>query len=327
MRLRTVRRLGLVAAAFGLALSAAGTAAAAPVPGSPGDIEAQIDQKWNQLEPLLEQWNGVHDKLVANQAKVAQLQEQIKPLKTQIDLAQARVGALSARYYEFGPGTKLNALLASGSPATLVDQLNTLNEVARNETATVADVAKLRAQFEQQERPIDALVAQLAQQQSQLDAQRTSLNAQLAQLQQMRTTAYGNSSTGTGSLRPVTCPQVYTGDAGSRAAKFACDQIGKPYVWAADGPKAYDCSGLTLAAWRSVGVTLPHNAYEQKQVTARVSYANLHVGDLVFYYSDVHHVVIYVGNGWVVSAPTYGIPVEMQKIDMARVNSYGRPGS
>jgi cell wall-associated NlpC family hydrolase len=321
-----MRRIVLLVGAFGLVLGGAGTAAAAPAPASPGDIEAQIDQTWNKLEPLLEQWNGVHEKLVANQAKVAELQNQIKPLKLKVDLAQARVGALSAKYYEYGPGTKLNALLISGSPVTLVDQLSTLDEVARNETASVADVVKLRTQFEQQEKPIDAMVAQLAQQQATLDAQKVDLNSQIQKLQQMRLAAYGDSATGTGSLRPVTCPQVYNGDAGSKAAKFACDQIGKKYVWAAAGPNTYDCSGLTLAAWRSVGVSLPHNAYEQKQVTTRISNASLRPGDLVFYYSDVHHVVIYVGNGWVVSAPTYGIPVEMQKIDMSRVNAYGRPG-
>jgi peptidoglycan DL-endopeptidase CwlO len=323
-----VRRLALVVGAFALVVGGAGTAAAAPAaPGSPGDIETQIDTTWNQLEPLLESWNGVHDKLVANQTKVAQLQQQIKPLKLQMDLAQARVGALSAKYYEYGPGNKLNALLLSGSPTTLVDQISTLDEVARNETAAVADVAKLRAQYEEQEKPIDALVAQLGQQQATLDAQKVDLNNQLAKLQQMRLTAYGNAGTGTGSLRPVTCPQVYNGDAGSKAAKFACEQIGKPYVWAAAGPSSYDCSGLTLAAWRSVGVSLPHNALEQKQVTTRVTNAQLQPGDLVFYYSDVHHVVIYVGNGWVVSAPTFGESVQMQKLDLSRVNSYGRPHS
>jgi len=66
---------------------------------------------------------------------------------------------------------------------------------------------------------------------------------------------------------------------------------------------------------------------EQKGVTTRVTNAQLQPGDLVFYYSDVHHVVIYVGNGWVVSAPTYGEPVQMQKLDLSRVNSYGRPHS
>jgi cell wall-associated NlpC family hydrolase len=320
--MRGPRLFALLAVIAGLVFTTTGTASAAP---SPGDIETQIDQKWNQLEPLLEQWNGVHGKLVANQAKVAALQKQIKPLQTQVDLAMTRVSAMSVKYYEFGPGTKLNALLVNGSASSLVDQLGTLNEVARNETASIASVVKLRADFQRQQAPIDALVAQLSQQQAQLDAQKLSLQRQIDQFQQMRSAAYKDTSTGTGKYRPVTCPQVYTGDAGSKAAKFACNQIGKSYVWAADGPDSYDCSGLTLASWRSVGVSLPHKASEQKQTTKSVSYSSLKPGDLVFYYSDVHHVVIYEGNGWVVSAPTYGEPVQMQRIDMSRVNGYGRP--
>lgn len=317
--LRTLVAVATITGA--LVITTAGAAHASP---SPGEIESQIDQKWNQLEPLLEKWNGVHQKLVDNQKKVKDLQAQIAPLKTKVDLAQTRIGAMAARYYKVGPGGKLNALLLSGSPATFIDQLSLLNQVARSESDDIADVKALRAKYEKQEQPIDELVAQLTQQQKQLDEQKKDLQGQLSNLQKMRLAAYGSGG-GTGSLRPVACPQVYTGDAGSRAAKFACHQIGKPYVWAADGPSSYDCSGLVKAAWASVGVSLPHNAYQQKQVTDRVSKANLRPGDLVFYYSDVHHVVLYVGNNWVVSAPTTGEDVQMQKIDMSRVNSYGRP--
>ena len=64
---------------------------------------------------------------------------------------------------------------------------------------------------------------------------------------------------------------------------------------------------------------------EQKQVTVPVSLGNLHVGDMVYYYRDVHHVVIYVGNNWVVAASTFGQPIQMQKLDMTRYNSAGRP--
>jgi cell wall-associated NlpC family hydrolase len=300
------------------------TGASAHAAPSPGELETQIDQTWSKLEPLLEQWNGVHDKLVANQKKVAQLQAQIQPLQMQVDLAMTRVGALSSKYYEYGPGTKLNALLTSGSPATFVDELDTLNQVAKQETSTVADVAKLRDQYDAQKAPLDALVSQLSTQQAQLDAQKADLNKQLDQLQQMRLAAYGSGS-GTGSLRPAACPYSYDGSQGAKAAKFACAQIGKPYVWAAAGPDAYDCSGLTLAAWASVGVTLPHNALEQKGVTGTESAANLKVGDLIYYYSDVHHVAINVGGGWQVAAPTYGEPVQMQRINTGSVNSYGRP--
>jgi cell wall-associated NlpC family hydrolase len=326
---RKLRAMALVAAvAVGLVLTQATAGYAAPSPSpvaAPGDIEAQIDATWNTLEPMIEQYNAVHGQRVAMQAKVDGLENQIKPLQIQVDLAMTRVGAISAQAYMFGPGSKINALLEGSDPATFVDNLTTLDEIARHEQATVADVAKLADQYQQQKRPLDDALAALKKQDDQLAAQKAAIEAKIQQLNSMRLTAYGNGQ-GTGSLRPVTCPQVYTGDRGSKAAQYACQQIGKPYVWAADGPKAYDCSGLTEAAWRSVGVSLPHNALEQKYATPRVASGTWRPGDLIFYYGDVHHVVIYVGNNWVVSAPTFGESVQMQKLDMGRYNSAGRPG-
>jgi cell wall-associated NlpC family hydrolase len=296
---------------------------AAPTP-APTEIEAQIDAQWNQLEPMIEKYNSVHGQYVTMQGKVAALQAQIRPLQTQVDLAMTRVGAVSAQMYKEGPGSKLSALIAGATPDQFVDQLTSLDQIARHETAAVADVSALIKQYNTQKKPLDDALATLKQQNDDLNNQSNAIKARIDQLNTMRLAAYGGNS-GTGNLRPVTCPQVYTGNAGSRAAKFACQQIGKPYVWAAAGPGSYDCSGLTLASWKSVGISMPHNALEQKGVTTRVTHAQLMPGDLVFYYSDVHHVVIYVGNDWVVSAPTYGEPVQMQKLDYSRVNSYGRP--
>jgi peptidoglycan DL-endopeptidase CwlO len=301
-----------------------GTAGYADPSPAPGDIEAQINATWGQLEPLIEKYNAVHEQYVAMQRKVAALQAQIQPLQMQVDLAMTRVGVISAQAYKSGPGTKLNALLQSGSPDRFLSQLSYLDEIARHEQATVADVTALRDKYNDQKRPLDAALATLHQQDDQLKAQKQDIENRIKQLDRMRLAAYGSSG-GTGNLRPVPCPQSYDGSPGARAAQFACRQIGKPYVWAAAGPNAYDCSGLTMAAWASVGVNLPHNAYEQKQATARVAAANLRLGDLVFYYYDVHHVVIYVGNGWVVAASTFGQPVQMQKLDMSRFNSAGRP--
>jgi peptidoglycan DL-endopeptidase CwlO len=293
---------------------------------SPGAIEDQIDQKWNQLEPIIEKYNAVHQQLLDGQAQVAKLQAQIQPLKTQVDLAMTRVGALSAQLYELGPSAKLNAMLTSDDPTTFVDQLGTLNAIATMQTANVADAIKLKNQFDEQEKPIDDQVAQLKVQNDQLNAQKADIQKQIDDLQKLRLTAYGSGG-GTGNLRPVACPQVYDGSPGAKAAQFACNQIAKPYVWGADGPGSYDCSGLTMAAWKSVGVSLPHNAYQQKQVTTRITKDQLRPGDLIFMYSDVHHVVIYVGNGWDVAAPTTGEDVQMQKPfdDPGRINSYGRP--
>jgi cell wall-associated NlpC family hydrolase len=301
-----------------------GTAGYADPSPPPGDIEAQINATWSQLEPVIEKYNSVHEQYVATQQKVNGLQAQIQPLQMQVDLTMTRVGAISAQAYKLGPGSKLDALLASGSPEQFLDQLGSLDAIARHESVAVADVIKLKDRYDQQKKPLDAALAALQQQNDQLNQQQQDIKNKITQLNSMRLAAYGSGG-GTGNLRPVACPQTYDGSPGARAAKFACSVIGKPYVWAAAGPYGYDCSGLTLASWASVGVNLPHNALEQKGVTTRVGVNDLRVGDLVFYYPDTHHVVIYVGNGWVVSAPTYGEPVQMQKLDMKRWNGAGRP--
>jgi cell wall-associated NlpC family hydrolase len=316
----------VVAAAVALGiLVVTGTAGYADPSPPPGQIEAQIDATWNQLEPLIEKYNAVHEQYVAMQAKVNGLKAQIAPLQMQVDLAMSRVGVISAEAYKTGPGSKMNALLQSGSPEQFLSQLSYLDQIARQESAQVADVTALRDKYDAQKRPLDTALAALHDQDAQLQRQKADIESRLKQLNQMRLAAYGSNG-GVGNLRPVPCPQVYDGSAGARAASFACRQIGKPYVYGAEGMSAFDCSGLTKAAWGSVGTSLPHNAYEQKQVTRRVAPGDLRVGDLAFYYPDVHHVVIYVGNGWTVSASQSGVPVQMQKLDMRRWNAGGRPG-
>jgi len=100
------------------------------------------------------------------------------------------------------------------------------------------------------------------------------------------------------------------------AVAFAESQIGKPYQWAGAGPSAYDCSGLTMVSWGKAGVTLPHSAQYQYNLTTRVAIGDLLPGDLVFFGtpSDVYHVGIYIGNGQMVDAPETGEDVKIQTI-------------
>ncbi|MFK0210077.1 NlpC/P60 family protein [Streptomyces sp. NPDC090298] len=104
----------------------------------------------------------------------------------------------------------------------------------------------------------------------------------------------------------------------SRAAaaiSFARAQLGKPYVWGATGPSAYDCSGLTQAAWRAAGVTLPRTTYTQINAGQRVPRSQLAPGDLVFFYSGISHVGLYIGGGQMIHAPRPGAPVRVAPID------------
>ncbi|HEX6869774.1 MAG TPA: NlpC/P60 family protein [Micromonosporaceae bacterium] len=323
-RVQKTRR-GVMAAIFAVC-------AIALLPGTPAhaeptvaEIEAQIAKIWNEAEPLIEKYNEIHEQYKKNKAKQAQLQKKIAPLQTQVDLGQARVGAMAAQIYKGGTADVFNAVVTSGSPGQLADQLSFVDFLARDQERQIEGVSKAKADLDAQKAPIDALVAQLAKQDTELAAKRKQIEAKLKELQALRIKAYGSSG-GIGSFRPWPCPSEYLPTKGYKAAKFACSQAGKPYVWAASGPNSYDCSGLTLRSWAQVGVYLPHNAAMQRRSMPYVSRANLQIGDLVFYYSDLHHVAIYVGGGKAMSAPTFGDYVRMISMDVMPIHSFGRPG-
>jgi peptidoglycan DL-endopeptidase CwlO len=296
---------------------------------SPGQVEAQINQAWNTLEPLIEQYNRIHAQLQANRAKADALQRRIQPLELRVDVAMTRVGTMSASLYKAGPAYRMAALVAGGTPGAMLDQLTTLDQLAYEQTAQVADVAARRDQYTAAKKPYDDLVARLSAQDAELAAKKNAIQAQLDALQKLRVQAYGAAGVSTGALKPVaTCPVQYYGDKGSMAAKKACSLIGKPYIWAAAGPRGYDCSGLTLAAWASVGVALGHYTGWQWNETKPISRADLRPGDLVFFFSDHHHVGIYAGSGWMVHAPTTGDFVRMARIDSPYlpIAGFRRPG-
>ncbi|MEU8503490.1 NlpC/P60 family protein [Streptomyces brevispora] len=107
---------------------------------------------------------------------------------------------------------------------------------------------------------------------------------------------------------------------------FARAQIGKPYVWGATGPSSYDCSGLTQAAWKAAGVTLPRTTWDQVEVGTRIATADLRPGDLVFFYDDISHVGIYKGDGMMIHAPKPGANVREESIYYMPIYGSVRPG-
>lgn len=320
-RLARVFLASLVAAIVGLL--PATHAHAAP---SVQEIEAQIEKLWNQLEPLVEQYNGVHYQLSQNLAKQAALTRQLQPLQMQVDLAMTRVGALSARLYEGGPGSNIAALLSAHSPEDFLGQLTTLNQLARNQQQQISVTRDQVEAYNKQKAPLDVLIEQQKQQDAELLAKKKQIQQQMDQLQKLRQAAYGTAGTASGgSLKPVACPVTYIGGAAGKAIGYACAHIGAPYVWATAGPSTFDCSGLTEAAWAAAGFSLAHYTVTQKQQTLRISATELRPGDLVFFFGDVHHVAIYAGGGWVVHAPHPGDRVRMAQLgQIGSINSYGR---
>ncbi|MFI6091567.1 NlpC/P60 family protein [Streptomyces sp. NPDC051218] len=114
----------------------------------------------------------------------------------------------------------------------------------------------------------------------------------------------------------------------TKAAKvinFAEAQIGKPYVWGATGPDSYDCSGLTQDAWKAAGISLPRTTWDQVKVGSTVKTADAKPGDLVFFYDDISHVGIYIGDGKMIHAPKPGANVRVESIYYMPIHSVVRP--
>ena len=108
--------------------------------------------------------------------------------------------------------------------------------------------------------------------------------------------------------------------------EFALAQVGEPYVYGGAGPNSWDCSGLTMMAWKAAGVSLPHGAKAQYGSTPHISKSELQPGDLVFFYNPIHHVGIYAGNDKVVHAPKPGDVVSVDPLGYMPFAGASRPG-
>jgi len=313
--------LGAVAAAV---IAPAVTASASP---SATSIQQQIDQSNVAFEKIVEQYNGATERLKATQAQSDDLNAKMAPLQSQMDAAYANVGEIAARAYKGGTVTPMEALLTDGSTANLVDEIASLDHLAKQQQNEIAGYTKAKAEYEGQRKQLDQLLNQERTDQQNLAAQKSKIQSDLGRLMALRKKAYGTTqdppATGTGpSGGSHPSPPSVSGSAGT-AVRFAYAQIGKPYVFAAAGPNSYDCSGLTMAAWRAAGVSLPHNAAMQWNQLSHISGGSVAPGDLVFYLG-LDHVALYVGSGKVIHAPHPGAAVQLANVNMMSPYGYGR---
>ncbi|HVI35213.1 MAG TPA: C40 family peptidase [Gaiellales bacterium] len=215
--------------------------------------------------------------------------------------------------YESGSFGAAGALLDSSSGTNYLDRLETLNVASNQMAQVVKQVSTARTAATDAASAADAALAGAKQQRDAVAKQRKTVQAQIKKYQSLLATlnsaqraAYQRAS------NPSVAPSslMHLTKAGSaaaqRAVQFALAQVGKPYVFGAAGPGAFDCSGLTMAAWQAGGVSLPHSAADQYNYGHHVARSDLQPGDLIFFYQPIGHVTIYIGDGMMVSAPTEG---------------------
>jgi peptidoglycan DL-endopeptidase CwlO len=311
----------VLAAVSGAAVyTGASGAGAAPAP-SIKQVQAEVNSLQGQVDKLGEQYDAAGQQLTSAKSRLAQVTEQADRAQQQYNTASAALAAVAVAGYENSGQTSIIGLLTSGNPDAVLGQASLLlqiegthNEEAQhlltfaNELSTIKEqrqrtetgVAQLQAQYASQKASMTKL---LNKQQAMLD----SLNAQ-QQAEVTANTVGGSTTSGNATTTPV----AYTGPTSSQADKavqFAYAQIGKPYVWGATGPGAYDCSGLMYAAWQAAGITLPRDTYGEWAGLPHIQMSSLQPGDLIEYNGE-SHVAMYVGDGYIIDAPHTGAVVE-----------------
>ncbi|MFD9434952.1 NlpC/P60 family protein [Streptomyces sp. NPDC060002] len=208
---------------------------------------------------------------------------------------------------------------ATESLATLTDSQNDLKTAKATVQKKLGDARELLSRLTAQEKARLAAIGKQRQEEAARKA--AELARQQAAEQAAARQESGDTSSGTGwsATTPSAASASASGDSpyatkAEKALAFARAQIGKPYVWGAMGPGSYDCSGLTQAAWKAAGVTLPRTTYDQVNAGTTVSVADARPGDLIFFYDDVRHVGVYIGNGMMIHAPKPGAYVREEPV-------------
>jgi cell wall-associated NlpC family hydrolase len=320
---RSLLRVLITAAVIaGFTMPAISAAAASPAASpSLSSLQQQIRTQSAALEKIVEQYDGVNVLLAKNQAAAVKLRADMAPTEALLTVAKENVATIAtAEYMAGGQFTRLSAVISAANPTDLIGELTTMNQMASTRQKEVDALNLVQAQYTAQKLALDNLIKAETAQKQNLATTRTTIKSKLADLYKLRARAYG-SPTVSGGSHP---PPPYLPGRGGAVVKFAYEQLGKPYVFAADGPNSYDCSGLTMAAYRTVGVSLPHNAAMQWGVVHHISRAELSPGDLVFY-RGLGHVAIYIGGGQVIHAPTPGDVVKISSVNMMTPYGYGRP--
>jgi cell wall-associated NlpC family hydrolase len=330
---RAPRRFGRVRSGLLIGAAAAltvtvlpGTASADPV----ADAAQLVADANHQLEVVTEQVNEARVQLERQQASAASAGQTAADAQTRLDSFDGQIRQLARSAYTSDGLSRLDVLLTSGSAEEFVHQLGTLDAIAGHTNEVVAGVAAAADDAAKAKAAADEAAAQAQKSYDDIAAQQKDLEAKIADYQrqydaltapqqQQVFAAHG------GDTQPVPSGVIAPSAAAQQAVDTALAQVGDPYVWGAGGPDAFDCSGLTQYAYSAAGMSLPHSSSSQAQMGMAVSRSELQPGDLVFFYSPVSHVGMYIGNGQMVHASTSGQPVKVASLDsMGSYNSARR---
>ncbi|SBT95586.1 NlpC/P60 family protein [Streptomyces sp. DI166] len=324
-------RLVCTAATVACAVLAPVPAAAVPEPGEPtvARLLTDLQRLYREAERATETYNATEEKLKRQRAEVKRLDGELARVRLSLHDRRGDAGRLARQQYQ--SSTEISSyvqLLLARSPQHALDQGHVIGQLARERAQAVGRLAgsekKADALARRARAALDKQLALAERQKKDRDEVRGRLDDveellasltpeqldDIAELEREGVEAAQQDVVVSGALGP----ERPASGQGLRAVNYALRQLGKPYEWGAEGPRTYDCSGLTSQAWEHAGTPVPRTSQEQWARLPKVPLDRLRPGDLVVYHRDATHVAMYLGEGEVVEAPRTGERIRVSPI-------------
>lgn len=337
------RLLGGSTARTAATLALAGAAAATGFDGSaqaaprltPEQVRATVDRLYQEAETATQKYDGEREQAEASGKRLRALGDEAARGQAGLNAARETLGAIAAAQYRDGGIDPAVQFLLSDDPRHYLEGAALAERAGARQSAAVAQVRRQLRGIEQARGAARTELAALRSRQAELRRQKDTIDGKLAEARRLldrltppqraaaaedgagagaRASRSGSAAGGRDALTaqgPVAAPTSRA----AAAVAYAYQKLGSPYVWGATGPHAFDCSGLVQAAYRAAGISLPRTTYAQIGAGRRVPRAELRPGDLVFFYSGISHVGIYVGKGQMIHAPNPSAPVRLAPVD------------
>ena len=301
------------------ALSALAMAAAVGlVPGSAQaepdieDVEARVDRLYHEAEMASERYNDARLELDELNKDLASIKADERRQDERLEAVRHQVQDSIVRQYQGQNLSAVGQIVVSDDPGAFLGRLSTMSSFNDLQSQMFSDYARelkaldiRRDATARRANQVSDLEAQLAKEKATIDKKVDEAESLLERLEEEQREEM------MASRSDVRMPSVPASGRAGAAVSYAMAQVGDAYAYGATGPDAYDCSGLTMASWAQAGVALPHSSSAQYGSGPQVSASALQPGDLVFYYSPISHVGMYIGNGMIVHAanPSTGVQV------------------
>jgi cell wall-associated NlpC family hydrolase len=275
-------------------------------------LVARAKQLEFQINSLSEQYDGLRIQLSHAQTDAQVASRAAARNAVALASGQQAVARLAAEnYMSAGLNPALQALTA-GDPEQFLGQASMMTELDQSRGEVVSGLSSQQNQDLRDQQTADQQLAAVRALQAQMSTKKQAIEAEIDQVNSSAMKQAMAIFTQTGQYPDITIPTANT--VGAQALQEALTRRGDPYVWGAAGPDQFDCSGLVVWAFAQEGIALPHYTGDQWNSGVHVARADLEPGDLVFFFPDISHVGIYVGNGLMVDAPDFGAVVRVEPV-------------